>query len=161
MRARVRGSGVRRFEALKLAAVRRTLASKPDELGATLQKMERKGKDVLRCAAVIGIVLKRVPGAKGNFMPEWEDMCAVACAVQNLHLQLTAEGYCGYWSSGGVDGWADDAEVRAAVGAGAGDAEQRDRILGWFHVGCSDAAERYKAKRDPITSKVTWLVDTE
>jgi hypothetical protein len=29
------------------------------------------------------------------------ETCAVACAVQNLHLQLTADGYVGYWSSGG------------------------------------------------------------
>ena len=93
-------------------------------------------------------------------------MCAVACAVQNLHLQLTAEGYSGYWSSGGVGGWADDDEVRALVGAttqGRSGASVGccggDRVLGWFHVGVSDAAARYRAKRGDIASKVTWLVE--
>ena len=32
--------------------------------------------------------------------------------IDEAHLQLTAEGYHGYWSSGGVNGWADDDEVR-------------------------------------------------
>ena len=60
-------------------------------------------------------------------------------------------------SSGGVNGWAEDEEVRALVGAdGACDCE-RDMILGWFHVGASDKGAMYKARRGPIESKVTWI----
>ena len=110
-----------------------------------------------KCAAVVAIILKRLPNAKGELMPEWEDMCAVACAVQNLHLQLTAEGYCGYWSSGGVGGWADDPEVKELVVGGNASSSSGDRLLGWFHIGASEAAEQYKAKRQPIASKVTWI----
>ena len=127
--------------------------------------MTKKGGDVAKCAAVVCLVCKRVPGTKGDYMPEWEDMCAVACAVQNLHLQLTADGYVGYWSSGGVGGWADDPEVRAFVGASptspaaAGDDTPRDKILGWFHIGASDAVARYKARRDPIGDKTLWIAD--
>ena len=148
---------IARFEALKVSATTRSLSSNPDKLAAALQKIERKGKDVSKCAAVVAIILKRLPNAKGELMPEWEDMCAVACAVQNLHLQLTAEGYCGYWSSGGVGGWADDPEVKELVVGGNASSSSGDRLLGWFHIGASEAAERYKAKRQPIASKVTWI----
>ena len=164
------GDAVAHFETLKAAALQRALVGSPDALASALQKMRRKAADVAKCGAIVAIVLKRVPNAKGVFMPEWEDMCAVACAVQNLHLHLTAEGYCGYWSSGGVGGWAEDSEVRSLVGAsgdttladgsgGGGGAAVRDRIMGWFHIGASDAAGKYNARRDPIATKVTWILE--
>ena len=37
------------------------------------------------------------PGKKQ--IPEWEEMAAVACAVQNMHLMATARGVAAYWSS--------------------------------------------------------------
>ena len=55
----------------------------------------------------------------GKLMPEWEETAAVACAVQNLHLALVAEGLAGYWSSGGVMGegaWANAPETRELLG---------------------------------------------
>ena len=144
-----------RLEELKAATTRRRLADKPEELSAAVEKMSRKRKDVAKCAAVVALVCKRVAGAKGKLMPEWEDQAAVACAVQNFHLTLTAEGYHGYWSSGGVDGWANDDEVRKLVGA---DGAQ-DRVLGWFHIGVCERPEAYKARRGPLTDKVHWIVE--
>lgn len=40
---------------------------------------------------------RRAPNANGKLMPEWEDMAAVACAVQNLHFMATALGLAGKW----------------------------------------------------------------
>ena len=43
----------------------------------------------------------------------------MACAVQNMHLTLTAEGLAGYWSSGGVMGdcaWANASETLELLG---------------------------------------------
>ena len=59
---------------------------------------------------------------------------------RKFHLQLAAEGYHGYWSSGGTEkgGWSTDEEVRAVVGADGECDGQRDRVLGWFHVGVCD-----------------------
>ena len=150
-------AGVARVEALKVAATRRALAATPDKLEATLEKMARKTKDVAKCGAILAIVRKRVKGVKGNLMPEWEETCAVACAMQNLHLQLTADGYCGYWSSGGVDGWADDPEVRSLVGADGEVEGERDKVLGWFHIGSSDKMSGYKGRRDPSAQKFKWI----
>lgn len=38
---------------------------------------------------------RRAPNANGKLMPEWEDMSAVACAVQNLHMMATSMGLAG------------------------------------------------------------------
>jgi len=146
-----------RFHAIKRAATERSLKSKPEKLAAALSKIDRKQAELKSVSAIIAIVLKRDRSVKGELMPLWEEQAAVACAMQNFHLQLTAEGFAGYWSSGGVNGWAEDEEVRALVGAdGACDGE-RDMILGWFHVGASDKGAMYKARRGPIESKVTWI----
>lgn len=34
-------------------------------------------------------------------LPQWENVAAVACAVQNIYLSVTASGNAGYWSSPG------------------------------------------------------------
>jgi len=134
------------------------MAARPEELAAALQKIDRKRVELEKLSAVVAIVLKRSRNTKGKLMPDWEDTCAVACAVQNLHLQLTADGYAGYWSSGGVDGWADDAEVRELVGATGEVDGTRDKVLGWFHIGVTEKTlDAFHARRGPIASKVTWL----
>ena len=38
-------------------------------------------------------------------MPRWEEEAATACAVQNFHLALCAEGYAGPFCSGCSPGW--------------------------------------------------------
>lgn len=78
---------------------------------------------------IIAIVVKRVANAKGGLMPAWEETCSVACAVQNMHLSLTAEGFACYWSSGGVDGWADTDGIRDLVGANGSLEGERDRVI--------------------------------
>ena len=86
-------------------------------------------------------------------MPEWEELCAVACAVQNLHLMATASGVAGYWSSGGP---LDAPPVLGFLGL---DGAAGDKCLGLFHVGLATDAKvaAYRAKRGPIADKVRWL----
>lgn len=45
-------------------------------------KWSRKRKERQRCSCMIAIGMKRVPNSKGRFMPEWEEIAAVASAVQ-------------------------------------------------------------------------------
>ena len=106
---------------------------------------------------IIAIVVKRVANTKGSLMPEWEETCSVACAVQNLHLSLTAEGFAGYWSSGGVGGWADTDAIRKLVAADGSLQGEPDRVMGWFHVGVSERMHFYKGRRAPIGEKLQWL----
>jgi nitroreductase len=80
-------------------------------------------------------------------MPEWEDMVAVGCAVQNMHLLATAYGLCGKWSSGAVSV---HPHVVKFVGV-----QPPSRLLGFFYVG-RPAGEWPDCKRGPIEDKVTW-----
>jgi len=50
----------------------------------------------LRASAIIAICLERDHEQR---VPEWEELAATACAVQNLWLAATALGIGGYWST--------------------------------------------------------------
>lgn len=55
-------------------------------------------------SAPVWIAIVMQPGMKPDgtqAMPEWEEMCAVACAVQNMYLVAGAQGLGGMWSTGG------------------------------------------------------------
>jgi nitroreductase len=60
------------------------------------EKLQKLRETPLQASAVLVIGLD--VDASGR-IPEWEDLAAVASAVQNLHLAATAAGLGGYWSS--------------------------------------------------------------
>lgn len=99
---------------------------------------------------MIAIVMRRQAGPKR--FPEWEETSAVACAVQNMHLQSTKfkELAC-YWSS-----WhgaaRDSAEMKRFL-----DMEDEDKCMGFFIVGQAKNPD-FKAKRvrDPSLMAVEW-----
>jgi hypothetical protein len=47
---------------------------------------------------MIAICMARQP-KPDKLMPLWEELAAVACAVQNMHLMATSLGVAAYWSS--------------------------------------------------------------
>ena len=57
----------------------------------------------------------------------------------------------------GVGGWADEAAVRTALGMDGECDGQQDKVIGWFHVGASDKAASYRARRGAVEEKVTWI----
>jgi nitroreductase len=126
---------------------------------AALEKAAKKEAELCKCSHIIVICCKRVANAKGALMPEWEESAAVACAVQNMHLSLHADGCAGYWSSGGVGGWADAPAVRAFLGMDGECLGARDLVLGFFHVGVAmpGKAEAYRARRGLVEDKVRWV----
>lgn len=60
------------------------------------EKFEKMGKNPFLANSVVTIVRKRDPKGK---IPEVEEVEAVACAVQNLHLVASAAGLGVFWSS--------------------------------------------------------------
>ena len=96
-------------------------------------------------AVVLG--MKRHPGK----IPAEEEVMAVACAVQNLHLSAAAEGLGGFWSTAPVY---DVPAVRADFGF---DGEE-DRCLGIFYLGYPrhDWPERKKGAPQPVEEKIIW-----
>ncbi|MBA60981.1 MAG: nitroreductase [Planctomycetaceae bacterium] len=96
-------------------------------------------------AVVLG--MKRHPGK----IPAEEEVMAVACAVQNLHLSAAAEGLGGFWSTAPVY---DVPTVRTEFGF---DGEE-DRCLGIFYLGYpgNEWPERKKGAPQPVEEKIIW-----
>ncbi|KAF1773286.1 Nitroreductase [Phytophthora cactorum] len=108
-------------------------------------------KMIFNCTAsshVIAICMKRQKSGK---IPEWEEMCAVACAVQNMHLVATAHNVAAYWSSGPPITMAQEMKDHLKL-------EEADKCLGLFYVGVpKEDAKIPKVARKPIENKVTWV----
>src|ERR1044072_1625277 len=60
-------------------------------------KYEQMLVQPMQCSHIIAIGCKRHVGE----LPEMEEIAAVACAVENIWLTITAYGVGGYWSTGG------------------------------------------------------------
>ncbi len=97
-----------------------------------------------RSSHLIVIAMQRQVSEK---IPEVEEIEAVACAVQNLHLTATAYGVGGYWSSGTA---ICSQQLRNDLGLA-----NKDRVLGMFYVGYTD--EQWpEGSRRSIDDKVVW-----
>lgn len=112
---------------------------------------EKYLKKFNRCDAMISLSMLRQAQADTR-MPEWEEMCGTACAVQNMYLAATALGLACYWSS-----WSElgrDCEPMAKLlGISR---EAGDRCLGFFCIGSSDKVGKVRGGRRPIADKVQW-----
>jgi nitroreductase len=60
------------------------------------EKRAKLGEIFLQVSVVVAIGCHWQPGGK---IPLWEEQCAVAAAVQNMHLAATAAGLAAMWSS--------------------------------------------------------------
>jgi nitroreductase len=101
-------------------------------------------------SAPVWISISMVPELKedGSFkMSEEEELMAVACAVQNLHLMANTLGLAGMWHSKGIS-------IHPAVAKGLG-LEAPSRLLGFFMCGWPNC-EWPEGERRPIEEKVGW-----
>ncbi len=99
----------------------------------------------LKASHVIAIGMKRTLTKN---IPEIEDIEAVACAVQNLYLSVTAYGLGGYWTTGGIT-------YKPAAKEFFGLGEQ-DKLLGFFYIG-HVAIPSTGSTRSPLEEKVSWI----
>ncbi len=106
------------------------------------EKMLKNGENPRRAGAVIAIVLHRDPAAS---LPEFEEIAAVAMAVQNMWLSCTALGLGCYWST-----------PKAALDAHAflGLAPNQ-RCLGLFYLGWHNMPD-IAGSRGAVDEKVLW-----
>ena len=75
-------------------------------------------------------------------------MAAVATAVQNIYLSVTAYGIGGYWTTGGVTY---NEKAKSFFGLG-----PEDKLMGFFYLG-EIAVPSPEQKRQPAEEKVTWV----
>ncbi|MBK8703306.1 MAG: nitroreductase [Saprospiraceae bacterium] len=106
-------------------------------------KYNKMLKNPTRAGCVIAVCMERDPAQS---LPEWEEIAAVACAVQNMWLTCTALGIASYWSTPGAILKADE-----FLGLKAG-----ERCLGLFYMGYSDAPAPEGTRR-PIAEKTQWI----
>jgi nitroreductase len=78
---------------------------------------------------------------------EHEEMMAVACAIQNMHLVACAQGLVGMWHSKGVS-------VHPAVARELG-YEAPSKLLGFFFCGFPNC-DWPAGERKPIEGKIAW-----
>jgi len=104
------------------------------------------------------VVIGMVRNGK-TWLPEWEEICAVASSVQNMHLALTSiPGAGGFWSS---HTWCraarDSAEMRKFMGL----SDPEDRVFGAFIMGKVDGdMARFKSSRGAMGDKVTFIMES-
>ena len=98
----------------------------------------------LKCSHIISIGMKK----SESRIPEIEEIAAVACAVENIYLSITAYELGGYWTTGGVT-YFESAKTFFGLG-------EKDKLLGFFYLGYV-ASQSPLSRRFPIKEKVTWV----
>lgn len=96
---------------------------------------------------IIAIGMKRDEGKR---LPEWEELGAVFCAVQNMYLTATAYGVGCYLSTGGITNFE---EAKPFFGLTA-----QDKLCGFIHLGMPKGAVP-DGRRKPVADKVSWVRD--
>jgi nitroreductase len=94
--------------------------------------------------AVIALIVDREKDTK---ISETDDIAAVACAVQNMHLTATAQGIGGFWSSTNM---VKTKQFRAFIPL-----TEQQVCIGLFYLGYPEI-EWPKGQRKPIEYVTTW-----
>ena len=101
----------------------------------------------LRAPVVAIVWMKRQEIQK---IAEIEEVAAVACAVQNMHLTASVRGLGAFWST---PPFIYTEEMNAWLGIGA-----QDRCLGIFYLGHPEDPSRLgKGRRQPVDAKIEWV----
>ncbi|MDZ7647729.1 MAG: nitroreductase [Cytophagales bacterium] len=113
----------------------------------TFQEDRFRGLQVkpMESSHIIAVGMKR---DADNRLPEWEELGAVFCAIQNMYLTATAYGVGCYLSTGGVTNF-EEAKAFFALGTD-------DKLCGFLHVGMPKGAWP-ESRRKPVADKVKWI----
>ncbi len=118
---------------------KRNLEAKGEEW---TEATEKKYTQMRQSSHIIGIACRYT-----GLVPEVEETCAVAAAVQNFWLSLQDQGYAGYWSTGnGVF----TEEMHTYMGLGAD-----EKALGYFLCGVPEGVIP-PSIRKPVDEFIIW-----
>jgi nitroreductase len=98
----------------------------------------------MKSSHVIAVGMKRDESKR---LPEWEELGAVFCAVENMYLTATAYGVGCYLSTGGITNFE---EAKSFFGLG-----HEDKLCGFLHIGIPKVLP--EGKRNPVEAKVKWV----
>ena len=131
------GDGLKKLAEFQSEMYRNTAGSNFKE-----DKFTKLQTQPLLASHIIALCMKR-----HVTVPEVEEIAAVACAVQNIYLSVTAYGYGGYWTTGGVT-YLPGAKPFFGL-------EEEDRLMGFFYVGVVGVPS-VPGKRMPVEEKTQW-----
>lgn len=94
---------------------------------------------------IIAVGMKR---DEKKSLPEWEELGAVFCAIENIYLTATAYGVGCYLSTGGITNFE---EAKEFFGLG-----KEDRLCGFLHVGMPKTIG-HERRRKPVAEKIRWV----
>jgi cation diffusion facilitator family transporter len=100
----------------------------------------------LLASHVISIGMRR---NESGVLPENEELQAVACAVENMFLTVTAYGLGSYWTTAGIT-YFEQAKPFFDLG-------EKDWLMGFFYIGYVAIPYKTLSKRSPIQTKVKWI----
>jgi nitroreductase len=131
----------------KLAAFQSECYKQVTQAKGTFDEKKYEGlkSKPLECSHVIAVGMKR---DEKKSLPEWEEMGAVFCAVENMYLTATAYGIGCYLSTGGITNLE---EAKEFFGLG-----KEDKLLGFLNVGMPKSLPT-SGRRKPIDEKVKWV----
>lgn len=105
------------------------------------KKFESFGEKTSKANCILAINVKF-----SGKIPEWEEIAAVSCAVQNMALTAEALNIGAYWSSPPLlDGLGDFLQLG-----------EDEKCIGLFYMGYHNELPR-PANRTPIEEKVKWM----
>ncbi len=108
------------------------------------RKMKKIEKNPLKAGAIIAVVLDR----HEELIPEWEEIAAVAMAVQNIYLGCQANDLVGYWSTPSFR-----TEMEEYLGL-----NETQKSLGFFYIAHpKDDIVLAPRERKPLDQKVRWV----
>jgi len=108
-------------------------------------KLAKMMKRPMQASAVIAVCMERQPTEK---ILEIEEIEAVACAIQNMHLTCTAYGLGGFWATPKLI-YSQEMNEFLKIGA-------KDKCLGLFYIGYP-AIDWPDAHRKPLEYTTEWI----
>ena len=120
-----------------------------DETPDHLKKPEKLAKWTGNAPFASHVIAFGVKRTENCALPHVEEVCAVACAAQNMMLTATAHNVASYWSSG-------IAHMPTAA-AEFGLNGDEDQMLGFLHLGMVDKGIEAGDRKTAVDTKVTWV----
>ncbi|MEJ2879977.1 nitroreductase family protein [Pedobacter sp. GR22-6] len=128
---------------LKLAA---ELARLYQETVPAHQFLQKKHDSIIEKAQQSSCIIALNLELHSDKVPEWEELAALACAVQNMALTAEALKVGAYWSSPGMI-----ADLNTYLNLG-----EHEKCFGLFYMGYHNEEPR-DAVRSPIADKIKWI----
>ncbi len=107
-------------------------------------KYNKTKKKAGQCSHVIALCTQRDPKES---IPEWEELAALSCAVQNMYLTCTALGLGSYWSSPKTI-----TQDKEFLGL-----KDDEKCHGLFYIGVPQEGITFNATRGDVGLKTIWI----